>query len=118
MAGIVLKDRNGNAVEYSGANQIRVPHQDSEGNVSKKKLTRMSSLKAYVVIASDVISGGYKVTKKLSTFPTDDFFMSEFSVEDCEEFGYETSTGSHKLIVFLTPKSLTVGKSYAVTDMY
>lgn len=118
MAGIVLKDESGNAVEYSGVTQFKVPYQDDDGNTAgTQKFTRMASLNAYAIIGSDVISGGYKVAKRLSVLPTDNAFMAEFSVEDCEEFGYESS-GSHKLLVFLTPKRLTVGESYAYTDMY
>lgn len=115
--GIYLKDGSGNSVSYEAVDQIKIGGYGADGNAKTHKYTKMQSLNAYAIVSSDVISGGYRVTKSISIFPSDDCIMSEFSVEDCETYGYEAD-GSYKLLLFLTPKTLTVGSDYAVADMY
>lgn len=115
--GIYLKDGSGNSVSYEGVDQIKILGYNADGNAKTHKYTKMQSLNAYSLVGSDVISGGYRVTKRVMIIPDDNFAMSEFSTEDCETYGYEAD-GSYKLLLFLTPKDLTVGSDYALPDMY
>lgn len=115
MAGIILKDGVGNELEYSDVKQIKIPYQDSEGKISAYKFTRIVNLNAYAIIGQGSTNNiaNYKVMKKLQYLPSQDFFMCSVTDTDCQELGDENT-----LIVFLTPKSLTVGETYAATEMY
>ena len=111
MPGIVLKDRTATAGEYSGVTQMKAPYQDSDGNASKQKFTRLTSLNAYAITQQD--DGKYLVQKKLEYIPNEDYFYFGLYDADYQEFASGGFVG-----LFLTLKTLTVGESYAFTDMY
>ena len=114
MAGIVLKDGSGNAVEYSGVTQIKVPYQDDDGNVSVRKFTRLATINAYVLVQCGDSNGValYEILDKLAYIPSDDFFFFGFSDEDYQNYGSDGVT------CIITAKSLTVGNTYLATDLY
>lgn len=116
MAGIVLKGPKGEVIEYSGVTQMEIPYQDDDKNTSAEKFTRIESLNSYAVLSQG--DGNYKVLKTLEYIPSNEFFMCGITDTDCQELGKEQSDGSYFITIFLTPKSLTVGTTYAAGDMY
>ena len=110
MANIVLKDKNGTPVDYSGITQIEV-----NGSSKTYKYTQMSHLKAYAV--SQQTDGKYLVQKQLQYFPSDDIFYFGLYETDFNEFATESSSGAWLGLV-LTLKSLTIGNTYSYAEMY
>ena len=111
MANIVLKDKSGTPVDYSGITQI-----EANGSNKTYKYTQMSALKAYVV--SQQTDGKYLVRKQLQYLPSDNYFYFAFYNTEFEEFSNEFTDGTSAVTIFVTPKSLTIGNTYAAAEMY
>lgn len=114
MAGIVLKDRSGNEIEYEAATQLNVPCYNANGDRSMNIFTKLSSLTAHIVSTEDGVN--YKIEKYISSIGGAANFF-EFSDSQCKEYGYENTDGSYKMMVFLYPKTLTIGETYKIWDM-
>lgn len=114
MSGIVLRDGNGNEVEYEGAKHLKVPCYNASGNRYTGKFTQISDLKAHIVSSEDGVN--YTVVKYLSSIGANGLLF-EFSDTQCEEFGYVNTDGSYKMMVFLYPETLTIGATYKIWDM-
>lgn len=114
MANVVLKDLNGNEVEYSGVTQIKAPVRNSAGELVTRKFTTIESLKAYAIETADSVGGTacYKILDRLQYLPSENFIMFSLSDEDYQSYGGDG------VICFVTTKSLTVGNTYLATDMY
>ena len=118
MAGIILKDGVGNEIEYSGVSQIKIPYKNSDGTTKGIKYTDISSLKIYAVTQSD---GKYLVQKRFEYIPSNDCYVFAVYETECREFDDDDGSTSDKgcaVLVFVTPKTLTIGETYALADMY
>ena len=115
MAGIVLKDGNGTEVEYEGTKRLKATYCDSEGNKKTGVYTRFSDMRAYILSTAD--GTNYKVEASITALGGDEGKAIEFSDEQIEEFGYDGSDGSRKLMVLLYPSSLTIGETIKLWDI-
>jgi hypothetical protein len=116
MAGVILKDKNGNADEYSDVKKLEVPYKEADGSTSKLKYTATKFMRYYV--ASQQSNGAYLIQKSLSYINTNDISMFSVGESECREFGKESSTKGYELLIIGVAKDLTVGNSYMASDMY
>lgn len=114
MSGIILKEWNNNEVKYDGASQLKVPCYNANGDRYTGVFSQISDLTAHIVSSEDGVN--YKVEKYISSFGSN-AILFEFSDSQCEEYGYKATDGSYKMMVFLYPKALTIGKTYKIWEM-
>ena len=111
MAGIILKDGNGNEIEYSGVNQINVTYKD-DTNTRVHKFYRLATMRPYIVTQNGSVGNiaTYEVTERLQFIPSDDVFACGMSDDQIEAM--------RNGIMIITAKDLTVGETYLATDMF
>lgn len=114
MANVILKDANGNGVEYSDITVIEVPTKNNSGEVVTNRFTALSNAKAYVIKKAGSVDGTicYKVLDSLEWLPSQYAILFSLSDDDYKSYG------GNGVICFVTTKDLTVGETYKVTDMY
>lgn len=114
MADVILKDASGNDVKYSGVTVIDVPVASTAGEMVTNRFTALINAKVYIVKRANSVDGSayWEVLGKLQYIPTNDCI--QFSLTDSEYQSY----GGDGVVCFVTTKSLTVGETYASTDMY
>lgn len=111
MANIILKDKDGIPVTHNGITQLEVA-----GTDKTHKFTKLSVLNSYAV--TQQTDGKYLVQKKLQYIPSDDAFYFALYNTEFEAFSKELTDGTSAVVIFVTPKSLTVGNTYAAEEMY
>lgn len=124
MAGVVLKNENGNEVEYSNVYQIEVPYKENDGGVSKVKYTLMSRINGYTYIGTD--NPNYvKITGRVSKIATGEFYICKFGEKNLKELGSLTETkfdgvvveSEYKINILFTLKNFTVGETYTLDEL-
>lgn len=119
MADIVLKDLNGNEVEYGGVTKIEAPVRNSAGELVTNRFTALLSTNVYVISKQD--DGNYLVQKKLQCIPSQycvNFGLYDSDFEELNEDAQVMGSGKIWYGFLLTTKALTVGETYAFEDMY
>lgn len=114
MADVILKDASGNDVEYSGVTAIDVPVASTAGEIVTNRFTSLLNTRAYVIEGNGSADGVacYKVLDSLQWLPSN--YCLLFAITDDEYQSY----GGDGAVCFVTTKSLTIGETYKITDMY
>lgn len=123
MAGLVLKDKSGKAVEYNGVSRVSIPYQNDAGTMGVQKFTRITNQNVYIISPE---GNGYKIIDWANRIPNDDYMLFEFSENDVKDYGYEVENTHDgvvvskelRLLLFVTTKTLTIGETYALADMH
>ena len=114
MANVILKDENGNDVEYGNVTQIELPARNTAGEVVPCRFTSLLSTRAYAIERNGSADGVacYKVLDSLPYIPTQYCLLFEVTDSDYQSYGGDG------VICLVTTKSLTIGETYKMTDMY
>ena len=116
MADVVLKDKNGNLVNYSPVpDKLSVPGHDHNNNGTKYKYTRFAAMKMYSVRPAD---GGSLVTKQFLNFASNDYWFNGFTEIELLQYGHQNAAGDNVLQFVITSKELTVGTVYTTGELY
>ena len=114
MANVILKDANGNDVEYSNVTQIELPARNTAGEVVPTRFTSLLNTRAYAIERNGSADGVacYKVLDSLQWIPSQ--YYLQFAITDDDYQSY----GGDGVICFVTTKNLKIGETYKMTDMY
>ena len=126
MPNILLKDKNGEDVEYRGVDKITLTTiSQLGGELRSATFTYMNSLSSYFLIYDEKESK-YKVTGKANISHLGWFSFIDIDEKQCRDYGKlfditNENGGTDRLysvLVLMTPKTLTVGNYYNMSELY
>lgn len=115
MADVVLKDKNGNGVDYLNARYLKIP--DKSGN--KETFMGLSNIGCYYATIDEPSSGVYTFTIKGQWFAGKESYCVYGQIDDsmCKTYGKDQGDGNYQLIIIFTHKTLEVGKTYYASEL-
>lgn len=125
MATLALKDKSGDEVFYEGVHEIVAPSViASDGTRTTTTFTAMRELNSYYVIHES--DGQYKIKGRAVISRLGGITFFDINESTCRTYGklgtFTTETGGtanyYTVLVIMTPKTLTIGNTYAYTDLY
>ena len=114
MAGAILKDRDGNEVEYPGVVHVKLNVKDSDGKAGKKYYTNCVNLRMYACKEATPINNKSRVTVLdwCEFLPVNGGLF--FGIEE----GLYKEHGIDYIIIVATTRSLTIGETYYNGDLF
>jgi hypothetical protein len=120
--GIFLKDKSGNTNFYKDALVLEIPGQTWDGETAKEKTFVFINLgRSQTYAVKPVSSNGYvkyQILSKVEYLPYDRGLYFGISEAQYDELSYTNNSNSKYLMFMTTPKVLTIGNTYDVSEIY
>lgn len=114
--GLILKDRAGNAVDRGTADSLKIPYQDSDGNVSDRMFTHLSGLYCYAYEPRD--DEGIRILKKINKLASDDVWFFGVNETELKEYGFQLSDGTYGVgYCIVRNGNLVEGNTYTMGEV-
>lgn len=114
--GILLKDRNGNEIDYSWPNRLRTKAIDNYGKEIKKVYYPLASLTLYFY---EPLGGRIRIIDDGFYLASNEFWFTGVSDDYLKKYGYELNGGEYAIgMLILATRRLEIGKEYTNEELY
>lgn len=108
MADIVLKDKNGNDIEYSGIMHVKI------GNEVFSQATEKIDLHCYFYVP---LGDSIRISKKVFAAGNESLWFTGLNENEMKEYGYQLTGGTWAVGILITKNgNLVEGEEYTTVE--